>query len=323
MKSLRAAAVQFEHAPGDKQANLETIRQFVARAAQQAVELIVFPECCISGYWHLRHLSHEQLTDLAEPVSAGPSSQQLLALARQHHMIVGAGLVEAGDDGQLYNTCVVAKPDGTCHRHRKLHCFVSAHMISGSEFTVFDAPGGWRLGVLICYDCNLNENVRLNALAGANLLLAPHQTGGCYSKSPHMMGVVDRALWDARHTDPAAIEAEFRGPKGRAWLTTWLPARAHDNGLFIIFSNGVGPDDDEVRTGNAMIIDPFGRIVVETWQADDVMIVADLDPALLEMNYGKMFIKTRRPDLYAPLAQPTGKEVDVRRTRFEDQGTAP
>jgi predicted amidohydrolase len=43
----------------------------------------------------------------------------------------------------------------------------------------------------------------------------------------------------------------------------WLPARAHDNGLFLLFSNGVGADDDEVRTGNAMILDPYGRIIVK------------------------------------------------------------
>jgi len=64
------------------------------------------------------------------------------------------------------------------------------------------------------------------------------------------------ACWENRHIDPAAIEREFRGPNGRAWLMRWLPARAHDNGMFVIFSNGVGRDDDEVRTGNAMVVDP-------------------------------------------------------------------
>ena len=49
----------------------------------------------------------------------------------------------------------------------------------------------------------------------------------------------------------------------------WLPSRAHDNGLFLIFSNGVGVDDDEIRTGNAMILDPYGRILAETWNAGD------------------------------------------------------
>jgi hypothetical protein len=83
----------------------------------------------------------------------------------------------------------------------------------------------------------------------AEILLAPHQTGGCDSPDPHTMGLVDRALWENRHTDPAAIEAELRGPKGRSWLMRWLPIRAHDNGLFLVYSNGVGVDADEIRTG--------------------------------------------------------------------------
>ena len=57
----------------------------------------------------------------------------------------------------------------------------------------------------------------------------------------------------------------------------WLPARAHDNGLFVLFSNGVGRDDDEVRTGNAMILDPYGRIVAETPVPAEAVVVADLD----------------------------------------------
>src|SRR5262249_2254020 len=146
----------------------------------------------------------------------------------------------------------------------------------GDEFTVFDTPHGCRVGVLICYDCNIGENVRITALQGAEILLAPHQTGGCASPDPNIMGLVDRALWDRRSEDPAAIEAEFRGPKGREWLMRWLPSRAHDNGLFLVYSNGVGVDDDEVRTGNAMVMDPYGRILAETWKADDAMVVADL-----------------------------------------------
>jgi hypothetical protein len=63
------------------------------------------------------------------------------------------------------------------------------------------------------------------------------------------MGLVDKALWENRHADPEPIEAELRGPKGRGWLMRWLPARAHDNGLFLVYSNGVGVDDNEIRTG--------------------------------------------------------------------------
>ena len=224
------------------------------------------------------------------------------------------------DGPRLYNTYVLVDGDTLIARHRKLHCFISAHMASGSEYTVFDDPtNGCRIGVLICYDNNIGENVRITALQGAEILLAPHQTGGCDSPDPHTMGLVDKALWENRHADPAAIEAELRGPKGRGWLMRWLPARAHDNGLFLVYSNGIGVDDNEIRTGNAMILDCYGRVLAETCKAGDDMVVADLDPTLAANTTGGRWIKSRRPELYDPLTKPTGKEKDIRNVRFDGE----
>jgi predicted amidohydrolase len=100
----------------------------------------------------------------------------------------------------------------------------------------------------------------------------------------------------------------------------WLPSRAHDNGIFLIFSNGIGVDDDEIRTGNSAVFDPYGRILAETWKAGDDMVVADLDASLLEQSTGRRWIRTRRPELYGPLTVPTGNEVDVRQVRFDAKG---
>lgn len=319
MENLRVAAVQFTPVAGDKRANLDQIRAWVAEAAARNVQIVTFPECCITGYWFLRRLSRDALWELAEPVGDGPSSQELLELARRHGMTIGAGLIERGDDGRMYNTFVVAMPDGRLARHRKLHAFVNEHLACGSEYTVFDTPHGCRVAVLICYDNNLIENVRICALRGAELLLAPHQTGGCDSRSPHAMGLVDPALWQARRECPAAIEAEFRSDKGRGWLLRWLPSRAHDNGLFLAFANGVGPDDDEIRTGNSMILDPYGRILAETWAADDALVVADLDPGLRWRSTGSRWLRARRPELYGSLVEPSGREEPTRAVRFEGQ----
>jgi predicted amidohydrolase len=317
-RTLRVASVQFESAPGDKDANFRKIEAFVERAAGQGVRLIVFPECCVTGYWFMRNLSAEALAQMAEPIFDGPSSQRLLALAKKFGMTIGAGLVEAGLAGEFYNSYVVAMADGTAQRHRKLHAFEHLSIRSGSEFTVFDLPDGFRVGVLICYDCNILENVRLTALRGAEILIAPHQTGGCRSRNPHLMGVIERRVWEERHTNPAAMERELRGEKGRGWLMRWLPSRAHDNGLFLIFSNGIGVDDDEIRTGNAMILEPYGRILAETWKADDDMVVADLDASLLADSSGRRWMRARRPQLYTPLTVPTGLECDTRKLKFEE-----
>lgn len=319
MKTIRAAAVQFCHHPGDKEANFSIVEQFAQSAAGERVEILVFPEMCLTGYWHVRNLSREEIDGLAEEVPGGPSTRRLVELSTRHAMTIGAGLIERGRDGKLYNTYVVAMPDGAVQRHRKLHCFISPHMSSGDEFTVFDTPHGCRVGVLICWDNNLVENVRLTALAGAEVLIAPHQTGGCDSRSPGAMGLIDPALWQNRQQDPEAIEEEFRGPKGRGWLMRWLPARAHDNGMFLIFSNGVGQDDNEVRTGNAMILDPYGRVLTETWKAADAMVIADLDGGMLGRCTGRRWIRGRRPELYGGLCQQTGKEFDPRAARFSEE----
>ena len=315
MESIRAAAVQFEHAAGDKRANFSKMESFVANAAGRGVGLIAFPECCITGYWFLRKLSRDALVELAEPVPEGASTRRLLDLSRKHNLVIGAGLVES-DGQQLYNTYVVAMPDGTWRRHRKIQAFESEHISCGSEYTAFDSPEGVRIGVLICYDNNIIENARITALMGAQILLAPHQTGGCNSVSPQGMKRIDPRLWHNRANDPTAIEAELSGPNGKGWLMRWLPSRAHDNGMFLVFSNGVGIDDDEVRTGNAMILDPYGRTLAETNAAADAMVIADLDLNLIPQSTGQRWLRARRPQLYGPLAVPTGRERDTRSVRF-------
>ena len=316
MRDIRVAAVQFQHKAGDKEYNLGRVRHFVGEAAKSKVEIILFPEMCLTGYWHVRKLSRDQVAALAEPVPDGRSTQELLRLSSQHHMTICAGLIEQADDGKFYNASIVAMPDGRWARHRKMHEFVSEHISDGDQFTVFDTPHGCRVGVLICYDNNIIENARATALLGAEILLSPHQTGGCDSVSPQAMKPIDQAIWARRHEDPAACEAELCGPKGRGWLMRWLPSRAHDNGMFLIFSNGIGPDDDEIRTGNAMVLDPYGRIIAETRSSEDTMVIADLDASLLETSSGRRWLRARRPELYDTLTQPTGKERATRQIRF-------
>jgi len=316
MSKLRVATVQFQHAPNDKAANMAVIERFAAQAAGLDVRIIAFPEMCLTGYWHCRALSARGWLELAEPVPDGQSTQALLRLARTYQLAIGAGLVEVAYDGRIYNTYVVALPDGRIERHRKLHAFESEHVSSGEGFTVFDTPWGVRLGVLICWDNNLVENVRATALLGADILLAPHQTGGTASRSPHAMGTIDPALWAARATDPERLRSEFQGEKGRGWLMRWLPARAHDNGIFVLFSNGVGEDAREVRTGNAMIIDPYGRIAAETDAIDEAMVWADLDLDLLPLSTGRRWIRGRRPELYGLLTERQGHELSPLEARF-------
>ena len=311
---LRLATVQFEHHADDTRYNLGRVEHFVAAAAAEGAHLVVCPEMCLLGYWHLRRHSADRLRELAEPVD-GPLVSAVRELALRHGIGVGAGFLERAGD-QLFNSYVMCLPDGTVHRHRKLHAFEHEAISSGDGYTVFDTPWGVRMAILICWDNNLVENVRATALLGASVLIAPHQTGGTASRSPYGMRPIPLTLWDNRLADPVAIENEFRGANGRGWLMRWLPARAHDNGMFVVFSNGVGRDDDEVRTGNAMVLDPYGRILAETWAAGDAMVVAQVDLDLIALSTGRRWLAGRRPELYGILTRRFGTERDPRTARF-------
>ncbi|HEY8590014.1 MAG TPA: nitrilase-related carbon-nitrogen hydrolase [Naasia sp.] len=317
-QALRAAVVQFEPVPDDRDANLRLVDRLARQAAAQGARMIAFPEMCTLGYWHLTKQSADRLHSLAESAD-GPSVQAAASLAAELDAGIGVGILEEDRAGRLYNSYAVALPDGGVHVHRKLHAFEHEAISSGSDFTVFDTPWGVRAGILICWDNNLVENVRATALLGATVLIAPHQTGGTNSRSPHGMKPIPAELWERRREDPQAIEAALRGPNGREWLLRWLPARAHDNGLFVLFSNGIGRDDDEIRTGNAMILDPYGRIVAETWAADDAVVVADLDLDLVPLSTGRRWIRGRRPELYGILTESSGDELDPRAARFSSE----
>ncbi|MBM3117470.1 nitrilase family protein [Jeongeupia naejangsanensis] len=316
-ETLRVAAVQFQHRANDKTYNLGRIADFALEAARRGVQLLALPEMCITGYWHVPRLDADAVAALAEPLG-GPSVSAVRALALRHGIGIGAGFIERGDDGRLYNAYAVCLPDGEVHCHRKLHAFEHPAIASGDRYTVFDTPWGVRVGVLICWDNNLVENARATALLGATVLLAPHQTGGTDSRSPHAMKKIPLSVWRNRHTDPAAVEAAFRGPNGREWLLRWLPARAHDNGLFIVFANGIGEDDDEVRTGNAMVLDPYGRILAETWAAADALVDAELDLGLLPLCSGRRWMQGRRPELYGVLTEGRPGLRNARAARFSD-----
>jgi predicted amidohydrolase len=318
--TFKVSSVQFQHKASDKAYNLARIAHFTSEAALERSQFVAFPEMCITGYWHVPKMDRDGLYALAEPLS-GPSISYVAALARDKGIAIGAGFLELAQDQSLYNSYAVCMPDGHIHCHRKLHAWEHRLISSGNSYTVFDTPWGVRAGILICWDNNLIENARANALMGAEMLIAPHQAGGGYSVSPHGMKRIPVEKWTRRHEDPEEIEAEIRGPNGREWFMRWLPSRAHDNGMFLIFSNGVGQDEDEVRTGNAMILDPYGRILVETWQAADAMVTSEIDPSLLDKCTGQRWIRGRRPELYGCLTEPNPQGLSPMDARFSDTST--
>ena len=111
-------------------------------------------------------------------------------------------------------------------------------------------------------------------------------------------GNVDPKLWENREVDPTSLRLEFDGMKGRDWLMKWLPARAYDNAIYVVFSNPIGMDDDHLKNGCSMIIDPFGDILAECRTFDDSFVTATMTPDKLIHAGGHRYIKARRPELY-------------------------
>jgi len=294
MKNLKIATAQFENRSGDKAYNLSIIQRLSAKAAAQGTDVIAFHECSITGYTFALHLSKQQMLDVAEFIPGGPSITQLTEIARKHDIVILAGLFEKDSHDNLYKAQVCVGKNGLVAKYRKLHPFVNPHILPGDKYVVFDLFG-WKCSILICYDNNVIENVRAVKLLGADIIFMPHVTMCTPSTRPGA-GFVDPKLWENREADPTTLRQEFDGLKGRAWLMKWLPARAYDNAIYAVFSNPIGMDDDQLKNGCSMIIDPFGDIIAECRSFDNEIAIATITPKKLTDAGGYRYIKARKPE---------------------------
>ncbi len=296
MDNIKIAAAQFENRSGDKEYNLSVIDRLSKKAAGDGADAIAFHECSITGYSFARKLSRKQMLDLSEIIPNGESIRRLQTIAEKNKITLLAGLFEKDDQDDIYKAYVCVDKTGLLAKHRKLHPFVNKNIKPGNEYTVFDLFG-WKCGILICYDNNIIENVRATKLLGADILFMPHVTMCTPSTRPGA-GFVDPKLWENRETDPTSLRMEFDGLKGRSWLMKWLPARAYDNALYAVFSNPIGMDDDQLKNGCSMILDPYGDILAECRSFSDEYVIATCTEDKLKLAGGFRYIKARRPELY-------------------------
>lgn len=309
---LTVAAVQFEMAENDKPKNLATMADFIAQAGRKGVDVICFPEMCTTGYHFVTTLSKPEIVAIAENTTTGPTVKFLTSKAREHHIVIIAGILEKDEADVCYNTAVVIGPEGRIFQHRKIHAFENSAIIEGRKLETFQLHG-WTCGILICYDNNLPENTRVLALQGVELLFAPHQTGG-FDIPRAGMGRIALDTWRNRHRDPLPMKYAITGLKGREWLTKWLPCRAYDNNTYVVFANGVGIDGPEVRVGCNMIIDPEGLIVAETTEPENAMIISSLSKEKRINSLPSSHMGARRPSLYGKIVEAV-PEVDTRLLR--------
>ena len=112
MNNIKIATAQFENKSGDKEYNLSVIEKLSKEAAQEGAEAIAFHECSITGYTFARHLSKEELLDVAEPIPGGNSIKRLTEIAGKNNIIVLAGLFEKDNDNNLYKAYVCVDKNG-------------------------------------------------------------------------------------------------------------------------------------------------------------------------------------------------------------------
>lgn len=170
--STRVACCQYAPRVGEPEVNRARGGHAIREAARAGARVIVLPELASSGYVFR---DREEAVRLAEPLD-GPTVGEWGELAAALGVVVVAGLCERGADGALFNSAVVLDDSGLRAAYRKAHLWNTEKLV----FTAGDAPppvvtvsGEVRLGVMICYDLEFPEWVRVPALAGAQLLCVP------------------------------------------------------------------------------------------------------------------------------------------------------
>lgn len=234
MKSFRLAAISTRSLPGAPEKNLEHMVSWLAQARDKGAALACFPELSVTGY-----VLGRQIWKVSEPVP-GPSTQKLETLAKRFNLIIAAGIAEK-DRGIVYDTYVFVGPEGYMGKSRKMH-IPPAEVGSwrgGGVAPVIDI-GLAKVGVNICFDNWLPESSRLVALQGAEIIFAPFVWGGGKLGNPP--------------------DHSQRNRRQKVYAGHTLPARAIDNGTFLVYVNDCGmAASGEYRESVVLVYSPAGN----------------------------------------------------------------
>jgi predicted amidohydrolase len=171
------AVAQLGLAVGEPEANRRAAAAAVAEAAAAGAQLVVLPELCDSGYVFgdaARPAAAEAL-GLATSATDSVTLRQWRSLADEHHLAIVGGFCELGADGRLYNSAAVVDASGTRALYRKVHLWDTEKLVfapGDAAPPVVETELG-RVALMICYDLEFPEWVRLAALDGADLIAVP------------------------------------------------------------------------------------------------------------------------------------------------------
>jgi predicted amidohydrolase len=237
-ETLRLGLWQHAGSPDGVAANLAIIEAAAEKARAERVDLLVFPECFLTGYY--RQTGIEEVAAAVDPQMI----RRLEDLARRTGIALVIGAYEMQRD-KFYNTALCVTPDRGCiarHRKRALYGpWEERHFTPGSEPVLFDYRG-FRIGILICFDVEFPELARELAQRRADLILVP------------------TALMA-----PNENVAE-----------TLVPARAIENQLFVAYANRIGREGPFDYVGRSCICAPDGRALCRAGADQSGLILADL-----------------------------------------------
>jgi 5-aminopentanamidase len=172
LADLVLAAAQMDVTVGDPAANIAAASRFLAEARELGADLVVFPECALTGY-----IYDSREDSLAAGLDInGPEVAAFLEQCRRHDIHAVVGLLERRGDS-VHNTAVLAGPDGLIGVYRKRHLpGMGADRFTeeptDDDLPVFETPIG-RIGIMICYEIRFPEVARSMALRGADIIALP------------------------------------------------------------------------------------------------------------------------------------------------------
>jgi len=266
------AACQLGLAVGEVESNRAAAAAAVAESAGHGAELVVLPELCDSGYVFT---GVAEARALATPAADSPTLREWQALAGRYGTTIAGGFCELGDDGLVYNSAALVGPDGVLAVYRKAHLWDAEKLVftPGAEAPPVVALPAGRVSVMICYDLEFPEWVRLAALAGADLIAAP-------------------VNWPAAPHPPAERPSEV----------VKVQAGAAVNGVFIVVADRCATERGVAWVGGSLIAGPDGYPLAGPVTADrPALLTAECDlPRARDkrINSRNDLFTDRRPDLY-------------------------
>ena len=240
MSSLKVALVQHDIVWHDREANFARFAPMVESAAAGGAEMVLFTETFSTGF------SFD--TPGIGEFEGGPSSQFLVEQAARHGVWVGGSCPEIATgspdgDQRPSNTFVLAGPDGTTHRYRKIHPFSHAdeekYVRAGSDFVTVTV-NGVRLSLFVCYDLRFADE-----------------------------------FWGLAHdTDAYLVVANWPAKRRLHW-SSLLRARAIENQAYVVGVNRVGTGGGLDYSGDSVVIDPLGEVLVSA-AGRETILFADI-----------------------------------------------